>query len=81
MEHKRIIKKISAVLCFILFIIFMGELLLAQQDIPLQEHISKELKEIRESQAELNVLLHQILDNQEELKKELQIIKIRSSVH
>lgn len=75
-------KKVFCVLFLIIFGIFLLKALsVAQQDIPLEEKIFKKLETILEAQSKIQDALDKILSNQEGIKKELEIIKIRATVH
>jgi len=79
---KIFLKKVLWVLFLIIFGIFLLKALsVAQQDTPIEEKILQKLGVILEAQSKIQNALDKILSNQEEIKKELEIIKIRATIH
>ncbi len=77
------LRKRGRVLFFFFLGIFLLKILLcaAQEQIPLEERIFQKLGAILEAQSKIQNALDKILSNQEEIKKEIEIIKIRATVH
>lgn len=65
------------------FVVLAGSLskalVSAQQEIPAEEKILQKLEVVLETQSKLQDSLNTVLSNQEEIKKELEIVKIRAS--
>lgn len=75
-------KKVCLVLFLIIFCIFISKLFCnAQQDMSLEEKILDKLEALVEGQTDIQDALNKILSNQEDIKKELDVIKIRIMVH
>ncbi len=68
-------------LLFIILLFFASRILFGQQDVAIEEKILQKLEIIINEQTKTKDLLNEILNNQEEIKKRLDIIKVRATVH
>lgn len=74
------LKKWRWVLFFVVLAGFLSKALVsAQQEIPVEEKILQKLEVVLQTQSKLQDSLNTVLSNQEEIKKELGVVKIRVS--
>ncbi|MDP2940384.1 MAG: hypothetical protein Q8O13_09980 [Candidatus Omnitrophota bacterium] len=81
-EIMKIKKAWVLLLIFLLSGIFLSKIFVsAQQDTTFEEKILKKLEAIKEAQSNNQEALNKILNSLEDIKKELEVIKIRATVH